>query len=241
MVEICRWPKASLSVSLIGLHRDAEPAGLLAVDLDRRRAGRRPAPPTTTSRSVACALQRCGELGRPSRRLFGVGPGQRVLILRAARAGGDLDVLHRLEIDRHAGDRRRPRRCSRSMIVVTRRLALVARLQRDGEPAGIGRRVERADADHRNDAGHVGVACGSVRDCACRRCISANETSAAGFDHRGDQAGVLQRQEALRDDDVEPDGRRRACRRSPAASATGGAAPIRGCGRRARRCRRPAR
>ena len=42
---------------------------------------------------------------RPIQRFVHVGRDERVLILRAADAGADLDVLNRLEEDRHAGDR----------------------------------------------------------------------------------------------------------------------------------------
>ena len=44
-----------------------------------------------------------------------------------------------------------------STISVTNSRAVVARLQRDGEPAGVGRRIDRADADERDHAGHVRI------------------------------------------------------------------------------------
>ena len=57
-------------------------------------------------------------------------------------------------------------------------LALVARLERDLEVAGVGRGVERADADDRDDAGRRPGPCGwRRRPASCSRCISAKETS----------------------------------------------------------------
>ena len=97
MVEIWRWPKASLSVSSTACMRHAEAARLLAVDLDEQRAGRRPA----SRGDIAQGRHRPQALDelRPSRRLRGVGSGQRVLILRAALPGRDLDVLNRRDED----------------------------------------------------------------------------------------------------------------------------------------------
>ena len=51
-----------------------------------------------TSRSTGEAAQLLGQAFGPVADLVGVGSGQRVLELGAAAAGGDLDVLHRLEI-----------------------------------------------------------------------------------------------------------------------------------------------
>ena len=140
-----------------GLQRHAEPAGELAVDVDLQ-------PQALVLRlggDVAHdrrGLQPLRQPLRPQRRPPSAsGAGQRVLVLRAADAGRDLDVLHRLEVHDHAGDAQRPARCSRSITVVTGVLAHVARAQRDGEPAGVRRGVDRRDADHRHDAGHLRV------------------------------------------------------------------------------------
>ncbi len=95
---------------------------------------------------------------------------------------------------------------SRAMMVSTCALRVIARLQGDGEPAGIGRGVERADADHRHHAGDVGVGADRVFDRALAALHFGEGDVGAGFGHRRDQAGVLQRQEALRHDDVEENG-----------------------------------
>ncbi len=94
-----------------------------------------------------------------------------------------------------------------SMIAVTDAVALVARRKRDGEAAGIGRGVDRGDADHGDDAGHVRILAHRALDRGLQPLHLGKGDVLAALGHRGDQAGVLQRQEALRNDDVEPDGR----------------------------------
>ena len=87
---------------------------------------------------------------RPGVQLVGVGVEQRVLELRAADAGADLDVLHRLHEHAHAGHavHRRLQAGDHGR----RRVALGARLERDGEAAGVGRGVDGAGADEGDDA-----------------------------------------------------------------------------------------
>ena len=87
------------------LHRNAEPAGLLAIDLDlhAQAALLRLRGDVAQPRIL---LQPRGQLLRPFEHFAGVGADQRVLVLRPARARADLDVLHRLEVDGDAGDRR---------------------------------------------------------------------------------------------------------------------------------------
>ena len=90
-----------------GLDADAELAGALAVDVERGAQ----AAVLGLRRDVAeqrIAAQFGHQLVGPQAHQRRVGAGQRVLVLRAARLGRDLHVLHRLEIDRHARDRRRP-------------------------------------------------------------------------------------------------------------------------------------
>ena len=96
--------------------------------------------------------------------------------------------------------------CSRAMIAADQIVALIARLERDRDAPGIGRGVERGDAQHRNDAGDVRIGADQVLDLALLALHRLEGDVGAGFRHRGDQAGVLQRQEALRHHDIEPDG-----------------------------------
>ena len=144
--------------------------------------------------------------GSPIVDLLRVGAGERVLVLRAAQPRRDLDVLHRLEKDDDAGDRGdrllQPLDDGRH-----RRLALVARAQRDGEPAGIRRGVDRRHADDGDDPGHVGVLADRGLDLGLQPLHLGERDLLPALHHREDEAGILQRQESLRDDDVEPDGR----------------------------------
>ena len=143
-----------------GLHADAEPAGLFAVDID---VDARPAVLcfgcdfAQDRRFPQLRRQRIGPLVD----LLRIAAGERVLILRATGAGADLDILHRLEIDGHARDVR-----DRLFQPLDDRLdagaALVARLERDRQLAGVRRGVNRADADDRDDVGHVRVAADRV-------------------------------------------------------------------------------
>ena len=108
-------------------------------------------------------------------------------------------------------------RCSRSMTVVT----VVLRWSRErsvmaSRPAfgvaliGVTPMTETTPVT----SGSLRIA---VSTSACSRFISAERDLLPAFHHREDEAGVLQRQEALRNDDVEPDGRDQRGRRSPAA------------------------
>ena len=87
------------------LHGDAEPARRLAVDVDERaQAAFLGLVDDLAQHRGGAQLLR--ELGRPGRDIVRVAADQRVLVLRAAGARADLDILHRLEIQRDAGDRR---------------------------------------------------------------------------------------------------------------------------------------
>ena len=88
-----------------GLHGNAETAGHFAVDVHEHaqaallRLGR-----DLAQHRIGTQTRR--QLIRPFDDVIRVRSGQRVLVLRAAGAGADLDVLHRLEVNRHAGNRR---------------------------------------------------------------------------------------------------------------------------------------
>ena len=207
MVEICRWPNASFSVSM-----------MVCIETPSRPATSRS---TWTFMPEAVVLRLGRDIAQQRRRLAAaassraahsldflrVGAGERVLVLRAAQRGSKSGC------PAPAGNRprcrgwRRPASSSRSMTVGDRRLALVARPQRDGEPPGIGCGVERRHADHRHHAGHVRVLADRGLDLVLQPLHLGERDFLPAFRHGDDQAGVLLRQEALRDDDVEPDGR----------------------------------
>ena len=85
------------------LHRYAEPSGLFAIDVDLHT---RAAFLRFGGDFAQCRIttQTARQLVGPFDHFGAVGRHQRVLVLRAARASGNLDVLRRLEIDGHAGD-----------------------------------------------------------------------------------------------------------------------------------------
>ena len=87
-----------------------------------------------------------------------------------------------------------------------RRIALAARLEGDGEAAGVGRGVERAGADEGGDAGDGGIVLDDIRRLNLQRRHRGNGDVLRAFRGGDDGAGILLRQEAFRNDDVEDDG-----------------------------------
>src|SRR6185312_5785514 len=98
--------------------------------------------------------QAASKLVRPVHDVGGVGGGERVLILGAARDRADLNVLHRLEINGHAGN---VGDLALQPVddLVDMRAALVARLERDRQLAGIGCGVDGTYAQHGYEAGDI--------------------------------------------------------------------------------------
>ena len=82
--------------------RDAEPARGLAVDLDDRPAGRGPAGRSRRRRAAAAARSRSTSRGTQRRSSSGSASSTRELVLRAADAVLDGEVLHRLHVERDA-------------------------------------------------------------------------------------------------------------------------------------------
>ena len=120
-------------------------------------------------------------------------------------ARAHLHVLHRLEVHRHARhgrDRPLEARDDRRDV----RLALVARLEGDLQVAGVGRGVERAHAHHRDHAFHVGVLGRLLADVALQPLHLGERHLGAGLHDSCDEPGVLQRQKALGDEEIEADG-----------------------------------
>jgi hypothetical protein len=138
-----------------GLNIDAEPAGLFALDRDVR-------PQSALLRLQRDIFERarlpqsCGKLGRRRGDFVRIRARQRILILRAARARRDLDILHRLDEGRRA--RHFGREHSQPLAdVCCRRGASLARAKRHGHPRHVRRRIQLADANDGNDAGDVGI------------------------------------------------------------------------------------
>ncbi len=131
-----RWPNASLSVSLMTcIEMPRRPAFSRSTLMSARRPPScrlRGRPPART----AVAAQRFDQPLGPVDDFRRFGADQRVLILRAARPGRNLDVLHGLEVDRHPGD-------AADLVLQARDdaghhlLPLVARLERDREAPGM--------------------------------------------------------------------------------------------------------
>ena len=236
MVEICRCAKASFKRIGDDLQADAELAGALAVDVERCAQ----AALLRLRRDVAeqrIAAHFGDQPVGPFRHLGRIGAGQRVLVLRAARLRRDLHVLHRLEIDGHAGDRRRallqPHDDSRNVVT-----PLAARLQRHHQTPDIGGRIDRAGADHGDHADHVriGLDRGGRRHLPALHLGKGNVGT--GLGHRRDRSGILQRQKALRRDHIQDERRDDGERTSPPAWRAGAAAPTAACGGRVRPCDR---
>ena len=68
-------------------------------------------------------------------------------------------------------------------------------------------RVGGADADDGHDAGDVGIAPEDGLDLSLQGQHALERDVLSGFRHDGEEARILLRHEALRNDDVEPDGR----------------------------------
>ena len=120
MVEIWRWPKASLSASLIACidtpRRLAISRSTLHHGAQAALLGLRDHFAQVRARRAGCSARRVDQIGD----IVGVAAHQRVLELRAADARADLHVLHRLEVDGNdAGNRRSTLPAGASMTAVT--------------------------------------------------------------------------------------------------------------------------
>ena len=185
---------------LDGLHRHAQPLRRVAIDLD---IGLEPVI-LLVARDILQRVERLQpgkQAGRPVGELDRIGVHERVLELRAADPRADRDVLHRFHEDADAGDlldlpvEPRDHRIDAG--------ALAARLERDGELAGVGGGVDRAGAHEGGDAGDIGVVLHDRNDARLQFRHLGDGRALRGFDDGGDDAGVLLRQEALGDGDVE--------------------------------------
>src|SRR5215831_17281030 len=178
------------------LRRDAEARRLVAVDGDLELRGVR----QEIARHVGELRQRAHlleQLLRPFVELGDVGVLQRVLKTGAGNAAADGDVLRRLQEQRRAlnlGELRpQPVDDLRGS-----ELALVARLEHDEEAAGIGGVGAAGAAGERAEAGDVRIAQQHRAELAQDAHHLLGRGILGGFGKALDHAGVLDREEALR-------------------------------------------
>src|SRR5262252_3767160 len=149
MVEIWRWPKASLSASLTA-----------CMEMPRRPAVSRSTRTIAQSRRKA---QPFHEAGCPVGHILLVAANEGVLVERPADARADLHVLYRLEVDEDAGDG--GHLFLQSIDDVCHGGApQVAWLERDLEMTSVRRGIERAHADHGDHTLHVGIGASNAGD-----------------------------------------------------------------------------
>ena len=186
------------------LHGDAQARGGIAVHIHRH--------PQPAIALVAVDLAQLRHLAqpfdqarRPATQPRIVRIGQRVLELRGADPGADLDILHRGDLGLDTGDRREPR-CQPGGDLLRIGCAVSPRLEDRGDAAGVGGDVERAGAGHRGHPHHIGVG----THCLGHLAVQFAQPGEGGVlrpltgDHQ--QPGILRRQEALGHGDVERDG-----------------------------------
>ena len=188
------------------LRRDAEAGGLVAVDgeLELRRI----------SEKVGRCVSKLGQgahpvehLLRPLDQLVDVDCLQRILESAAPDAPADSDVLRHLQREvcaLHLCELRpQPIDDLRSGGA-----ALVARLQDDQEAAGVGGRGGVVAAGLRSDHRNVGIAHDHLADDALQAHHVGGWRILCSLGDAGDQAGILDREEALRDLDRHRDRQR---------------------------------
>src|SRR5262245_51628936 len=178
------------------LRRDAEARGLVAVDGDLELRGIR----QEIARHVGELRQRAHlleQLLRPFVELGDVGVLQRVLKTGAGNAGADGDVLRRLQKERRALNfgELRPQPVDN---LRGGELALVARLEHDEETPGVGGVGAAGAAGERAEAGDVRIAQQHRAKLAQDAHRLLGRRILGGFGKALDDAGVLDREEALR-------------------------------------------
>ena len=188
-----------------GLHRDPQPPCCFPIDLHLHAE-------TVVLRFRRDVLQKrrglhpLRQFCPPDADLIGICTAERVLKLRPAHAGRNLDVLHRLEIHDRTGHG-----CDCLLQspddLGDRHLALITRSQRDRQPGRIWCRIDRRDADDRHDSGDIGILADGALHRGLQPLHLAERDLLPAFHDRENEARVLQRQEPLGNDDVEPDRR----------------------------------
>ena len=185
------------------IDRDAVDRRFFAVDLDRDLR----VLDVEVAVDVAQEGQRgdllAHDLGAGIERL-GVAGLQRVLVFALGDAAAEIDVLDGAEIGLHADDG--ADRLAQAIDHDRRRLVtLLLRFQADEDAAGIVGRVRPADADRRVNVVHRLVGADDVGDFELTLLHRPERDIGRTFHSRRDEAGVLDREEALRDHNVEPD------------------------------------
>ncbi len=117
----------------------------------------------------------------------------------------DREVLHRLHIERDAVDRLG--RCSQpTNDLADFGAALVVRLEIDQQAAAVERRIRAVDADERRQAFDIGI----LEDDLCQFALTFGHGRVGDrlrrFRNALDEAGVLHRKEAFRNEDIERHG-----------------------------------
>ena len=187
------------------LRRDAEARRRAPVDDDARLKPR----VLHVARDVAQlgqALQLLDESRDPRVQLGGVGVLEAVLVLRPADPVLHREVLHGLKEERHSGDLLQLR-LEPADQVLRADLALVERLEVDLDPPAVQRLVRAVDADERREALDGGILQDDGRELLLPL---GHRLEGGGLRRLGDaeeDAGVLNREEALRDHDVQEDRR----------------------------------
>jgi hypothetical protein len=141
-------------------------------------------------------LQRRGDLGHPFVELGEIVALQRVLVLSVALPATGADVLHRLQKEARAGYLRELA-AQPADDPVDRQLALGERLQCDEHKAGIG----LAATGEADDAGDRGILADDRDELGQLLPHQLKRDALVGLDPADHPAGVLLREEALRDED----------------------------------------
>ena len=183
------------------LRLDAVARGGIAVDLQLQRG----AVGLLVGGDVAQLRQRLHlrqDLRRPFVQLGEVGVLQRELELGSRRPAAEPHVLRRLHIEAGALDLLQLR-TQPGDDLLRRRLALVARLQRDEQAAVVAGAA--AAADRHRDRGHIRVGLHDLAEFLLMPLHVGEGNVLAGLRGGGDQAVVLLRKEAFWDDDEQVD------------------------------------
>ena len=190
--------------------RNAVDRRLLAVDLDRHLR----ILDVEIGGDVAQSLD-LGDLVAHLRRDLvqerGIARLQRVLKLALGNAAGDVDVLNVLEIHRHTGNGIGG--APQALNDVGRAFAaLLLGFERDEHAAGIERRIRTTRPDRGIDVIYRLVRADDLGDLSLQRGHLPERNVGRSLGRGGNEAGILGREEALGNDRVEPERRRRGCR-----------------------------
>ena len=125
------------------------------------------------------------------------------LILRAARAAADPQILHRLHDHRRAGELRQLPAQPTDDLVGRHPVALLLRHEADEHPRCV-RAPPRGPAGRSSDPGHRRILLDGERELRQQPAHRLKRSVLIGVEGAGDPAGVLLREESLRHDDIHP-------------------------------------